>query len=137
MNAGHSVIVRRLQSGDDFRISLETIIKEQNIRAGVLLSAVGSLTLAVLRTSSGTTKTFQGPLEIVSATGTMGSGGLHIHLSVANEDGTTFGGHLLPGCIIRTTAEIAIHDLSVEMVFERKLDHKTGYLELVVRSLNN
>jgi predicted DNA-binding protein with PD1-like motif len=132
-----SAIAKRLMPGVDLRAALEAIAHAHTLKAGVLLSVVGSLTKATLRTASSTLKNFDGPLEIVAGTGTIGSGGLHIHLSVAAESGAVVGGHLVPGCIIRTTAEVVIYDLSEAMIFERELDSETGYLELVVKSLKN
>lgn len=129
----YPIIVRRLQQGTDFRAALEEIVAEKAVKAGLLLSVVGSLQTAVLRTPSGTMKTLNEPLEIVSGTGTVGSGGMHVHLSVSDESGATFGGHLAPGCIVRTTLELAIQDLSSQMVFDRIADESTGYKELVVR----
>ena len=39
----------------------------------------------------------------------------------------------MDGCIVRTTAEIAILALE-NLSFEREMDNKTGYDELVVKS---
>src|SRR5262249_11701312 len=113
--------------------ALEEIVEGEAIKAGVLLSVVGSLTSASLRTPSGAPKALTGPLEIVSGTGTVGSAGIHVHISVSNESGATFGGHLLSGCIVRTTLELVILDLSNQMIFDRVVDASTGYRELVVR----
>jgi predicted DNA-binding protein with PD1-like motif len=56
-----------------------------------------------------------------------------LHLAVSDHTGKTLGGHLMDGCIVRTTAEIAI--LSIEdLSFKREKDDKTGYDELVVKS---
>jgi predicted DNA-binding protein with PD1-like motif len=60
---------------------------------------------------------------------------MHIHLSVADGAGTVLGGHLLNGCLVFTTAEIVIGDISSEWHFERKLDDKTSYLELSLEKL--
>jgi hypothetical protein len=134
-NGANTVIVHRLKPGDDFRSAVEWLVEEQNIQAGVLLSVVGSLTAASLRTPSGSVKAIDGPLEIVSGTGTVGSGGIHIHFSVANQDGTTFGGHLVKGCLVNTTVELVIHNFSADLVFDRVLDAGTGYRELVIRRI--
>jgi predicted DNA-binding protein with PD1-like motif len=71
-----------------------------------------------------------GPLEIVSATGTLGTAGLHIHVSVADQYGAVYGGHLLENCIVASTVELVIGDLSNHWSFERIYDPKTGYNEL-------
>lgn len=127
------IIVKRLQPGADFRAALEEIVEREGIKAGVLLSVVGSLSGGALRTPSGAAKVFTEPLEIVSGTGTVGSAGIHVHISVSDERGATFGGHLLSGCMVRTTLELVILDLSNQMVFDRVVDASTGYRELLVR----
>lgn len=127
-------IAKRFQAGTDFKAALEEMVQDEKIEAGVLLSVVGSLTKATLRTPSGAIKVLTEPLEIVSGTGTVGSAGMHVHISVSDGEGATSGGHLLGGCIVRTTLELVVQDLSSEMIFDRVLDEDTGYRELVVRS---
>ncbi len=103
------------------------------MQAGAVLSLVGSLSVACLRLSGAlTTARIEGPLEIVSATGTVCPSGLHVHIGVADDSGIARGGHLLPGCIVRTTAEVVLCDLSLEWRFERADDEATGYKELVI-----
>ena len=91
---------------------------------------VGSLDEAVLRMADGNKKAIKGPLEIVSATGTIATNGVHLHLAVADENGTVTGGHLLEGCPVHTTAEICIG--CPDLVFERAYDSETGYRELEI-----
>jgi len=123
----------RLHPGDDLRHSLEEYCRDEQIDAAVLLSSVGSLTRAVLRFAGNTSGSIiEGPLEIVSATGTLSKNGIHIHIVVSDGAGKTAGGHLLKGCIVRTTAEIVIGRLD-GFVFTREKDAKTGYDELTVK----
>ena len=81
-----------------------------------------------------------GHFEIVSLVGTLdlqptdpsaeGSG--HVHISCSDGGGSTVGGHLLPGNIIYTTAEISLLSLP-NGLFKRKLDVKgSGYDELKI-----
>jgi hypothetical protein len=51
---------------------------------------------------------FNGKFEIVSLSGTLSSSGHHVHMSIADCDGNVFGGHLMEGCLVRTTAEIVL-----------------------------
>lgn len=123
----------RLHPGDDLRKSLEFFCYEKNIEAAVLLSCVGSLDTTVLRFASresGTT--IIGPVEIVSATGTLSRHGMHIHLSISDINGDTVGGHLMPGCRIRTTCEIVLQELPA-LIFKRELDPETGFNEISIR----
>lgn len=122
--------VRRLRPGTDFRQEVQDMVDEHHIKAAVITSAVGSFTRARLRLAGGD-DFFEstGPFEIVSATGTVGVDGMHIHIAISDREGKTFGGHLVDGCIINTTAEIvlsAVHGFR----FARTLDQATGYPEL-------
>ena len=130
-------IAKRLLPGQDLREELASLALEYEVRAGVILSAVGSLSFANLR-NAGATGVFeiQGPLAIVSATGTICSDGMHVHVSVSDETGRTIGGHLLPGCTIGSTVEIVIGTI-LGIKFSRHLDSSTGYAELVVQGSHN
>lgn len=111
---------------------IENIVKQKDIKAGVIASAVGSLTRAVLRIADGVnTKRWDKPFEIVSATGTISVNGCHIHISIADQEGIVLGGHLKQGCIINTTAEIVIL-VFTDSEFKRIPDESTGYDELSV-----
>jgi uncharacterized protein len=124
-----TAIVRRLQPGSDLNQEIRALSDE--IAAGAVVSAVGSLTECQLRMAGAdSTKTIMGPLEIVSITGTLGAGSHHIHLSVSNNDGTVFGGHLVDGCKVFTTVELVVMDLSGDWKFNRTGDARTGYPEL-------
>lgn len=122
--------VRRLSPGMDFRREIDAMILQEEIQSGCLVSAVGSLVATRLRLAGGEELLeVKGPMEIVSATGTVGMGTMHIHLAVADSTGRTLGGHLVDGCIINTTAEIEI--AAVEgWSFPRLVDDATGYPEL-------
>ncbi len=50
-----------------------------------------------------------------------------------NPEGQTIGGHVLEGCIVRTTAEIVVGELA-DFTFSRKMDEESGYRELVIQS---
>jgi predicted DNA-binding protein with PD1-like motif len=79
----------------------------------------------------GINKVFNRLFEIVSAEGTISRDGIHVHVALADTDGAVYGGHLLEGCIVHTTAEIGI--IKSKMIFKRIYDPKTGYKELFVR----
>lgn len=124
--------VRRLERGQDLRRELANVATQHNLSAGVILSLVGSLMEARLRMAGGhKIRHFEGPLEIVSATGTIHKDGMHVHIAVSDGTGTTFGGHLVEGCTVKTTVEIVLQDLSTDWQFKRAHDEATGYTELV------
>jgi len=71
-------------------------------------------------------------MEIVSLVGTLAAkGGPHLHISVANSQGQTIGGHLMEGNSIYTTAEVVLGNAN-NLLFVRELDPQSGYEELVV-----
>ncbi len=110
--------------------------RELSLGAGCVLTCVGSLDQARLRMPGAagepeSFRTFEGPLEIVSLTGTLGPDGPHLHISLAGRDGACVGGHLVRGCIVHTTAELVIGDLP-DVAFHRAPDAATGYGELTV-----
>lgn len=124
--------VFRLHRGDDLRKAIEKYAQENDIGAAVILSCVGCVSEANLRDASGkNVRRIPEHCEIVSATGTVSSKRLHIHISLSNEDMTTFGGHLAYGCIINTTAEIVLLELD-SCRFGSEFDPETGYQELAV-----
>ena len=123
------VQVIRLDPGDDLRGALEGL----GLQAGCIVSGIGSLTQAVLRFAAADEGTvIEGPLEVVSIAGTLSVDGAHLHASVSDAQGNVTGGHVMPGCVVRTTAEVVIGVLE-GWEFRREVDEKTGYKELVAR----
>jgi len=129
------VHVLRLSPGDDLRGALEKAFRalaaEHGIEAACIVSAVGSLTRAVLRYADQPAGSeTAGPLELLSLSGTLSPDGAHLHASVAGDKGAVVGGHVLRGCTVRTTAEVVIA-LLPGWQFRRELDAATGFQELV------
>lgn len=124
------MIVKRLIPGQDLKRSLEAIRDNEGLKSGVIICMVGSLNKAVLRMANGNIKTINGPLEIISATGTIAIDGVHIHLAVSDNNGIVIGGHLMKGSPVHTTVELCI--LSSDKIFKRVFDPETGYDELVI-----
>jgi len=123
----------RLLPGQDLKASLEQYVRDRQIKAGVILSGVGSLQRATLRLADESLKTFEQKFEIVSLTGTLSQDGCHLHISLADSQGQVVGGHLKGGCLIYTTAEMVIGEIS-DVTFKRRPDQDTGFNELVVES---
>lgn len=120
----------RLLPGEDVRVELERWAREQGIEAAAVTSAVGSLSVAVLRHGglSAGTRT-EGDLEVCSLSGTLSRHGLHLHLAFADGSGEMRGGHLLAGCTVRTTLELVVQEIG-GVRFVRRKDERTGYDEL-------
>ena len=120
----------RLRPGDDLRQQLTAFVQAHHIAAGTMLTCVGSLTVATLRLANQEGPTvYRGHFEIVSLVGTVSVNGSHLHLAVADSTGQTFGGHLLDGCRVYTTAEIVLAELP-DLNFTRAPDPQTTYQEL-------
>ncbi len=124
------MIVSRILPGEDLKNGIENLIDINSLKSGIILCIVGSIYNAVLRMPNGGKKVFNGLFEIVSAEGTVSRDGIHVHIAIADKDGAVYGGHLLEGCIVHTTAEISI--IKSKMIFKRIHDPKTGYKELFV-----
>jgi len=125
--------VLRLRPHADLRDALDEFVAVRRLAAGFVLSAVGSLSRASLRYAADDKGTLiERPLEIVSLSGTLSRDGCHLHASVADGTGAVLGGHVLSGCIVRTTAEIVI-GIPAALLFSRNADPETGYRELVIQ----
>jgi uncharacterized protein len=127
-------IATRLTDGQDLMIEITKFIKDHNVQAGVILSAVGSLSISNIRVPviNGIVKYIHPEnLEIDNLHGTVSINGIHLHISVSNINGIVMGGHLKEGCIIRTTCELVIGVLD-DTNFKRESDASTGFDELVI-----
>jgi len=123
----------RILPHEDLKQSIGKFVAAHNIKAGAMITAVGSLEEINLRYANRPSGIVQhGHFEIVSLVGTLGITGCHLHLSVSNEDGQTFGGHLLDGNLVYTTAEIVIASFP-GIEFHRENDPAYGFRELVIR----
>lgn len=122
----------RLTRGQDLYAEIERYAKEHHIAAGAVVSAVGCIYRWELRDATGVRIRFgEENVEIVSLMGTVSENGCHLHASFAREDLSVFGGHLRPGCLVNTTAEIVLAELE-NFRFAREPDEQTGYDELVI-----
>jgi len=130
----------RLEAGSDLLEAIKIAASNSGIRAG-LLACIGGLERARLGFYVGSGRyeaiELQGPLELLSCLGNVseGPGGeliVHAHACVSDGEGRAFGGHLLEGCVIKPTAELALIELSGGEL-RRELDTTTG-LKLLIPS---
>ncbi len=129
-----TTIAIRLTEGEDLLNAIKTVAIENQIHAGVVLSAVGSLSKSNIRVPviNGKVKTINPEnLEIDALQGTVSVDGCHMHITVSDLDGRAWGGHLKEGCIVRTTCELVIGVLD-NTAFTRKKDEATGFDELKI-----
>ena len=124
----------RLLPTQDLKLELEQFMQAQKIKAGVIVTCVGSLAKLHLRLASAKDFLVRDELfEIVSLVGTLSCHGLHLHLSAADTYGRVVGGHLMVDNLIHTTAEIVLIELS-DYEFTREFEAQTGYKELQIKS---
>lgn len=120
----------RLNPGDDLRGTLEAMA-----RTGFVVAGIGSLAHAQLRLAGepGPMR-IEGPLEILTLSGSLTPAGAHLHASVSDASGRVIGGHICAGCEVLTTAELLVAPLPPGAL-SRAFDPLTGYAELVIRHL--
>lgn len=125
-------IALRLEPHSDIRRELEDLAKRENISAAVILGAVGSLSKVRLRFAGQNEPTeLAGKHEILTLSGMLSEAGVHLHISVSDAEGQCIGGHVVYGCEVYTTLEMAIA-LLPQTQFQRVLDTTTGFKELKV-----
>lgn len=124
--------VFRLRPGQDLKLAIQAFVDENDIQAGWILTCVGSLTKINLRYANQPGGIpGSGFFEIVALSGTVSCNGSHLHLLVCNGDGEAFGGHLLDGNIIYTTAEVVLGS-DPALQFSREQDGE--FKELIIRN---
>ena len=122
----------RLHPGDDVRAAVVAALLASGHQAGFVLQGIGSLEVAQLRyAGQGSTTELRGDLEILTLAGSISPDGAHLHMSVSDARGHVSGGHVGPGCVVRTTAELLLALLPGQR-FSRELDPRTGYPELKI-----
>lgn len=123
----------RLRPGQDLRLELLRFARQHRLQAGFIVSCAGSLTRSALRfANQSATSVREGHFEIVSLSGTLSATGAHLHASLADSTDATFGGHLMDGSRVYTTAEIVVGELE-RARFDRSVDSTYGYRELDVK----
>lgn len=122
----------RLTPGADLIDGLRAAHGALGADALAVVTCVGSLTRAVLRHADRAVGTsYAGRFEILSLAGTTDPAHHHLHLSIADGDGRVFGGHLLPGSSVHTTAELVVVALD-DLSFRRAPCPASGHAELVI-----
>lgn len=116
--ASAEMILVRFDPGEDLLEGLQSLIRAEGIKAGVVLSGIGSLSQChfhqtngghppVLMTRHQDYVDLTGSWELGSLQGIIAGGEPHLHLTVGEKD-RTYAGHLEMGNIVFTLAEVAI-----------------------------
>jgi predicted DNA-binding protein with PD1-like motif len=125
-----SLIVAKLDDGEDLFKSLEGLVQKHDISSGLVVSGIGMLRDFVLGYFDGTEyqrKEFKVPCELISLQGSISTEGetvIHLHTSLADENNRMIGGHLFKAEVCSLN-EIVIRKLN-EISLRRKLDSETG-----------
>ena len=107
-------------------------MNDHHIAAGSVVSGVGCVSRWRLRDATGVrVRGGEEDVEIVSLMGTVSEHGCHLHASFSRADLSAFGGHLLPGCVVNTTAEIVLAEIEAAPSPGSRMA-ETGYDELVI-----
>jgi predicted DNA-binding protein with PD1-like motif len=122
----------RIPPQADLRQVLAALPAMHGIDAAFVVQGIGSLSVAHLRFAGAPDFTeLRGNLEILSLGGSLSPDGPHLHIAVADASGQVRGGHMGPGCVVRTTAEVMVM-LLPGYRFSRVHDPATGFKELFV-----
>ena len=110
--------ILRLDQGDYVLESIFRMIKEKDIRQGIVLSGIGTLDRCVIHMVTTTgyppkehfTSWEDQPLELLSIQGIIANGTPHLHMVISDRE-KAYGGHLEEGCRILYLGEVAILEL--------------------------
>lgn len=128
--------VFRVKPDEELAGAISGYCRQHKISSGVLIGLIGSLRSARLSYLKGLpgkyeTESYQGPMEIVCAQGSVALKGddliVHIHMQLGTQKGC-FGGHLAEA-IVFSTAEVVIGELDFQL--QRYADDYTGLNELI------
>ena len=123
----------RLKPNQDIKQELLKFVLDRNTKVASIVSALGSVSSMQVRIADGKSVVCDTQYrEVLSLSGTLINGKIHAHIGAISTKMDVFGGHLLDGCIVHTTMEITLLDLSDDVYAERTYDSETGYDELNV-----
>jgi predicted DNA-binding protein with PD1-like motif len=125
------VVLLRFKSQADLLDGLEGMVKEQKIRNGIILSAIGSVRSwhyhTISKPGSGAKDVYvknpEVPADILSMNGYVIDGRVHAHFTMADLE-KAFGGHLETGTAVHSFAVVTIGVLKDGIDLNR-IDDKT------------
>lgn len=143
------VIVARMAPGTELSAGLTALVQREGLLCAVILGGAASLRGVRLRNvrvfpvawpiqdEHRVFVELPGPLELLSISGNISrrpDGGVHLHAHVTVSTGgpvpgQTYGGHLVEGAVVLSTAEIALVEIT-GMALNRRMDGETLTLEL-------
>ena len=129
---GHKII-GRLAKGDDLLATLEKLAEKYGISLGEV-SAIGAVSQARIGYYNQGERQYYyldlaRPLEILSLTGNIslkdGKPMVHAHVTLGDQDGQAFGGHLAPGTLV-FACEFTLQEYRSTKALVRQMDDPTG-----------
>lgn len=127
----NDTVLLRIDRGEEIIETVRKVAKQEHIRLASVeaLGATDDFTVGVydVDTKRYDSKTFTGPHEIVSLTGTItekdGAFYQHLHMSAGNKNCEVFGGHL-NRAVVSATCEMVIRVLNGAV--DRRTDPEIG-----------
>ena len=123
------IVFLSLHHGDDVLDSINTLIKEADLKNAVLMTGLGSLTKShfhVIATNNyppgDVYIKLEGPLEIGHIAGIIANGEPHLHMTLLDKEHKTWAGHLEPGCEVLTLCEMSLQRVDDAPMVHRSLD---------------
>ena len=133
------IVALRMTPGSDVLAGIIETCEKYQIKDGVIISALGSWRKVTFcnptdlpngKVGYGDPTVFEGNFELLSLSGiichdTDGKILPHAHLTISDEKGNAYGGHLMPGCEVLLTTDMVIGAITgIEM--GRRMDEELG-----------
>jgi len=124
------LVFARLSEDEDVLETVTKAAEKAKVSAGFffLIGTLKKARMGFLREGKYETVEMNQPLEIVSCLGNISVKEnkvfAHAHISVSNDKGRVFGGHVMPRCVIGATGELVLME-AVDIELLRKFDDKT------------
>lgn len=127
----NQTIFLRIDKDEEILEQVKNVALKENITLASIqaLGAVKDITIGVFQTDTKQylANSFQGSFEIVSLTGTIDTMNdefyCHLHMSVGNEKGEVFGGHLNKA-VVSATCEMII--MIIDGCIDREFNNEVG-----------
>ena len=125
------VVFARLSEDEDLLEAITLRAKRAKITTGffILIGALKKAKFGFYRGQEYKPLEISEPVEIVSCIGNISVKKqepiVHAHISISNDKGAAFGGHLLSGCVVSVNAELVLVE-ATDSRLQRVFDEKTG-----------
>jgi len=134
-----SIVAMRLPPGTDVFAGIVDTCTKYMIKDGVIMSALGSWRKATFanptdlpngKVGYGESTILEGNYELLALSGmichdTEGNILPHIHITISDEEGNAYGGHMQPGCEVLITTDIVI-GVFTDIDMGRRFDEALG-----------